>query len=388
MAVIAVGLGFGLGACTSTESVELADVGLEIGVDIQAGEEIEIVVPADPDTAVAIASVPNGVTASFSGGAEGSRVLSVVVDPDTPGGAYVLALLVTRGGEEHELIWPFDVVQHDAAADSRVDVAVSTTRPESEPPVPTQTLDLSGVRWVTIGPDGLRTDDGTEIWMGGSLFDKAVARDRSGGLVFVNGDELWWYRAGEAEPVLVASGVPSRVVEVVTDPAGPTARLGYGDWRHVSLAEGRSVGDPGGAMVQVDSGGRETWSAANGWFVSVSGPDLVDAEEGTPTVVATPARLILGDATGAVLVDVVVGTDDEPWIRVHDFDGRTLIVSRGPIEPAMADESFFVVDFGCERCTERFVAAGSSASLVGPDADWNGPVQFTGSAFDAFDPQQ
>ena len=88
-------------------------------------------------------------------------------------------------------------------------------------------------------------------------------------------------------------------------------------------------------------------------------------------------RLLLTDETGAVLVNAVVGTDQEPWVRIHDFDGRNLIISRGPIEPAMADESFFVIDFACDSCTTRFTASAASATLVATDTSWKGPVSFS-----------
>jgi len=154
------------------------------------------------------------------------------------------------------------------------------------------------------------------------------------------------------------------------------ARLGYGDWRHLRLEDGVSVGDPSGGLVEVDPEGRE-WSAGNGWSVAIDGPVLAEAEEGSPTRVLAPARLLLKDAAGAVLMDAVVGTDQEPWVRIHDFDGRTLIISRGPIEPAIADESFLVIDFACDSCTTRFTATAASAALVATDATWNGPVQFS-----------
>lgn len=66
-----------------------------------------------------------------------------------------------------------------------------------------------------------------------------------------------------------------------------------------------------------------------------------------------------------------------PGSGIHDFDGRTLVISRGPIEPAMADESFLVIDFACDRCTTSFTKAAASASLVAPDSIWNGPVSFS-----------
>ena len=453
-----------MGACGSTESVTIESLGLSVEVDIQAGSEFELAFPLDQDTSIGVVSAPPGVTATITEASNGeSMLLAVAVDAATPRGAYNLALLATRNGEDYELGWPFDVVEPVGAAsptdpvattqpgvvgalltvDSPLPGAVftssSTLRGETSSPtvgyrlnagdivlaegtaftvdgtyattiefaspcciemllevyqldrdglsvqVPltypepdaATGLDLSDVRWVTVGPDGVRTSEGTMLWNGGSLFEKSVARDRAGGLVILNGDELWWYQAGETEPVLVTVGVPTRVVEVISSPSGPVARLGYGDWRHLHLEDGAFVDEPGSSLVEVDPDGREVWSAANGWSVAIDGPVLAEADEGSPTRVLAPARLLLTDETGAVLVNAVVGTDQEPWVRIHDFDGRTLIISRGPIEPAMADESFLVIDLACDSCTTRFTATAASATLVATDTTWNGPVQFS-----------
>jgi hypothetical protein len=112
LAVAAAALALFAGACSSDESVTLEDLGLDIEVDIEAGTEFELGVPLDPDTVVDVVAAPPGVNAGISAQpSEGSLLLTVAVDPDTPRGAYDLALLVTRNGEEYELGWPFEVVE-------------------------------------------------------------------------------------------------------------------------------------------------------------------------------------------------------------------------------------------------------------------------------------
>ena len=78
-----------------------------------------------------------------------------------------------------------------------------------------------------------------------------------------------------------------------------------------------------------------------------------------------------------IVADVIVGTTDEPWVRVHDFDGRTLIVSRGNVVDHIPEETFLVIDLGCSSCTETFTAEATSAALSGPDSTWSGPADFT-----------
>ncbi len=273
----------------------------------------------------------------------------------------------------------------DAVPGTSVDVpktSTSTPRPSTTfESVPAGThpdgLDLGLSEWVINGPDGLRTDEGDLIWPSGALFEKAVARDRAGGLVFIDESGLWWYKAGTSEPVNVASDVPTRIAEVIRGDTGMIASLGYGERTYVSLRDGMAVEDPSGDMVIVDPQGKEVWSAGNGWSLWIEGPDLAPVEEGTPIVVESPARLLIANAHGLIVVDEVVGTDSEPWVRIHDFDGQVLILSRGPLEPAMPEETFLVIDLSCDTCTSAFVASATSASLVGPDRDWNGPVEFS-----------
>lgn len=255
-------------------------------------------------------------------------------------------------------------------ADSTTTVGPTTTATQ-----PVSGLDLTGVTWVTFGLDGLRTDMGSLLWDSTGSFDKAVARDRLGGLVFVEGSDLWWFEVGTAEPVRVAGDVPSRLVGVTPE---RVAVLGYGEpWTFVHITSGSPRQGHVASPVTVEADRAETWTAANGWSASLVAPELAPADEGTPTDVVSPARLEIRDDAGMLVADVVVGTDEETWVRIHDFDGQRLIVSRGPIEPAMPEETFMLIDLGCAGCTEVFGAAAASATLVGPDASWSGPLDFS-----------
>jgi hypothetical protein len=260
-----------------------------------------------------------------------------------------------------------------AATSATSSSAPSTTTDEG--------LDLTGSLWVTIGLDGLQTDKGEVLWPSGALFDKAVARDHAGGLVFIDGSDLWWFATGTPEPLLVADNVPTRVVEVIGSGTDAVAALGYEERTYLRLSDGANMPDPGG-VVTIETDGQEVWSAANGWSVWIEGPELAPTDEGTPTVVESQARLKVADADGVVVIDEVVGTDTDPWVRIHDFDGQIVILSRGPIEPAMPEETFLVIDLGCAACTSTFTAAAASASLVEADRDWSGPLEFSEDSLD------
>ncbi|NNF08691.1 MAG: hypothetical protein HKN74_00200 [Acidimicrobiia bacterium] len=115
----AVVLGVVLGACGSS-TVDLESLGLAVAVDVQAGGEFELVVPSRSDTTIEVVSTPPGVSSSVTEIADGESIrLVLAADPDTPRGSYNVALLVTKDGTEHQLGWPFDVV----------DPATDTTQP-------------------------------------------------------------------------------------------------------------------------------------------------------------------------------------------------------------------------------------------------------------------
>ena len=119
-----------VGACASTEPASLENLGLSMEVDIQPGTDFEVVVPIDPDTSIRLVSAPPGVSAAIPEAPNGDSILlSVAVDPDTPRGAYGLALLVTRDGKEYELGWPFKVVELAGGASATEPTA--TTQPAS-----------------------------------------------------------------------------------------------------------------------------------------------------------------------------------------------------------------------------------------------------------------
>lgn len=106
-----------VGACGSSSTVDIQSLGLDVGAEIQAGQQFELSVPVEPDTTIELVSAPPGVTASLTEAADGKSVrLALDVDADTPRGAYNVALRVDKDGKEYELGWPFDVVEGGGTA--------------------------------------------------------------------------------------------------------------------------------------------------------------------------------------------------------------------------------------------------------------------------------
>lgn len=253
----------------------------------------------------------------------------------------------------------------------------STSISVSDPstiPAPGDGLDLSDALWATHGPEGIRLDDGTLIWET-QPFPAGLARDRQGGLVFTDSSGLWWFQAGAMEPTLVREGI-GELISVAATSAGPVAMISGEGPVFYRLSDGEVVDPPSRAPVQLSS---ETpwlwrWTAPNGLSVWVTDPEVETDSEGQPSEILEPAHLIVAQGD-ELLVDVRIGDLDEAWARVHDFDGQNVILSRGPFEPAMPEETFLLIDLATGEVTGSFVEGGTRATLTGADIDWTGPVQ-------------
>lgn len=351
--------------------------------------------PSEFESGLTIGNLPAGFHWVWNGGHEtatfhvfqtedGSEQLSVGIQespPDHPGTGEP----VTLSGREFVVYDEGNQIRvtEDLGIGIRIDVLSGSLNRETlleiaasvsyQPPDRTQGLDVSGSAWVAHGLNGIRLDDGTGIWQT-QPFPVDVARDHQGGLVFTDSTGLWWYPAGEAEPFLITEDT-AQLVSVISSPTGPVV-MTLGGPSFYSLSDGEQVDAPENVPVVVPS---ETpwlweWTAANGLKARVTDPEVNTDQEGQPTDVLEPAHLIV-TKDDEVLIDVAISTNDEAWLRIHDFDGRRLILSRGPFEPAMPDETFLLIDLSTGNVTEMFVASGTRATLTGADTDWTGPVQ-------------
>lgn len=247
----------------------------------------------------------------------------------------------------------------------------STFRPTTSTTLPGKGLDLSDAMWVTHGVDGVRLDDVTLIWET-QPFPAAVARDHRGGLVFTDSTGLWWFQSGAVEPELVGE-TTDEVIAVTATPSGPVAIV----WGAVSysLSDGSPVEHPASAPVEVSfEPPWLKWTATNGLSAWVTEPEVDRDGEGQPSQILEPAHLVVTEGE-TVLVDTRIAEPDQAWATIHDFDGQRLIVSRGPHEPAMPEESFILIDLATGEVTEVFRAGGTRATFTGADSDWTGPVQ-------------
>lgn len=295
------------------------------------------------------------------------------------------ALLALRPGSTTETVAPATgstlppITIAETITPSTTSGSVNTTTPttstldSTSSAISGQALDLSEAMWVTHGLDGIRLDDGTLIWET-QPFPTGVARDRQGGLVFTDSTGLWWFQAGVVEPERVAEAA-DEVLAVATTPTGPVALIWGAGPGFYNLIDGTPVGSPDSAPVEISSESPWlAWTAANGLSAWVTEPEVETDSEGQPSKVLEPAHLVIADESG-ILVDTRIADSDQAWATIHDFDGQKLIISRGPYEPAMPEESFLLVDLATGEAHEIFKAGATRATFTGADTDWNGPVQ-------------
>ncbi len=267
-----------------------------------------------------------------------------------------------------------------------------STTPSTTQPATTEAgvLDLSNDSWVMQTTSGIVTStSGRIIFKTAPLLGMPnLARDHLGGVAFIDESGLWWWRAGISEPQLVVA-IPAvsagSMIEVIPTEGGPVARITI--WSpeqteiFVSLDSGTEV-DPVTGSVAITDDGTETIIASNGLSATVTQPEVTRDGDGYVDSVIEPAHLII-EREGARVLDVRIGSENEAWARIHDFDGEHVIVSVGPYEPAVPLETYYVIDLACADCTTSFTEGGATAALTGPDVDWNGEIAGFGGAIQA-----
>ena len=246
-------------------------------------------------------------------------------------------------------------------------------------------LDLSGDGWV------LHTIDGVTSAAGNLLFDtdpvlgeENLVRDREGGIFFSDSFGLWWWRSGESVPALVLDGWYFRLIEAIPTANGPVVRIADVGDRYIDVTNLSEV-SPIAGSVEITDDFAVIRHAANGLSATVTQPEVTLTSEGFPDEVIEPAHLVI-TRDEETLLDLRIGGPAEAYARIHDFDGQHLIVSRGPYEPALPPETYMVIDLSCPECTKIFVEGAASASLTGPDSDWNGDVSEPAGFCSSWDP--
>lgn len=231
---------------------------------------------------------------------------------------------------------------------------------------------IRDARWLTHGINGIWTDTGERVWETEPVLGPDnLARDGAGGFVWLDVAGLWWLALDSPRPVLVTADAIGELVEVIPTGSGPVARLGYLDAVFVDLGTGEPVEMPDGGAIGYHETGNVTWRSPNGLEAVIEGPEVELDAEGQPRRVIEYARLVV-TAGEQVIFAMPAGSYYEPYARIHDFDGQRLIMSRGPYEPALPDETFTVLDLTCADCATQFRAAATSAAFTRAGSEWDG----------------
>lgn len=260
---------------------------------------------------------------------------------------------------------------------------------EAPDPSPFDLIDLSGLDWVrtdvalqgVVGSDGRIVIDHPVP----PVNYKYMAWDGGEGLVLLSETgELRWVRP-EADipvPVDVLDGEVTTIDDVILIGGRPVAALRSwtGETAWVDLETGEEVaGDPTRVDYFDDLG---LQLGGQGRLVRIEYPENLDAERDETGALVWPfelPELVVMTTDGAELARIELGNENQPWARLHDFDGRRVIVSVEPLEPAFPPTTVYVIDLECADCTEVIdLPSADTLDLVGI-------VESTGSVLADFD---
>jgi hypothetical protein len=251
---------------------------------------------------------------------------------------------------------------------------VSTVSLERLGTSPPETLDISDQEFVQMTQTGLLYgSDGTLIadLEDFALSTRRVVWDGSAGIVYVAADGTLRHLGPDGNRQVTADlpeGATSRILGTVAGDPTLVGVVAEDALLWIDLVSGERVDAPAGG-VEWDPAGRSIFTdQGRTVFVDDSGLETADRDEsGAPTGEFELPRVVVEDAsTGEVLTTLVLGTYERPYLRIHDFDGRRLIVSREPHEPAFAPLTVFIIDLECADCTREIETSGpDSFTLVG-----------------------
>ena len=87
-----------------------------------------------------------------------------------------------------------------------------------------------------------------------------------------------------------------------------------------------------------------------------------DPEGGRPLAPVPVTDLVVTGPDGERRLPLT--TDERPFATLHDFDGRRVLVSIEPYEPALPPRLFTIIDLECETCDVRFESPGFATGAL------------------------
>jgi hypothetical protein len=215
-------------------------------------------------------------------------------------------------------------------------------------------IDVSEARWISGDAASVFDDAGNEIarYEIADLGRRATAWDGDAGIVMLTPDGIEWRAPGEARTI-AASG--REIVGTSYD--GRSHVVGVRTLVEPSTVTWYEL-ETGDIVAQPDAGRTVdgTTFTAQGRIATVVEPDWTGVqlgEGGEPIAPFDLPQLVVYESDDAELLRINVGSEDRPYVRLHDFDGRRLILTAEPHEPAMPPMTVWIIDLQCPECTER-----------------------------------
>ena len=183
------------------------------------------------------------------------------------------------------------------------------------------------------------------------FFGRNTAWDGSDGFVALTESGLIWMRAEGRETIEVPQG---SIIDIAVTESG-THVIGIVEaedrslhW--IELESGQEVDPPSGALT-IDG---ETFDFGDR-SVTIEDPDWKDIErdEAGGPIPPFPLPELVVSENGTDVLRFPVGSEQRPYVEIHDFDGRRLIIGAQPQEPAVPPTTVWIIDLECSDCTEK-----------------------------------
>ena len=225
--------------------------------------------------------------------------------------------------------------------------------------IPLAPLNLDDAAWVTGSVDKMTDDRGTTLaWIPFSFAGRNTAWDGDRGLVAVQdggGGVLWITPAGTTEVPLPMAELAIVDVAIVGDVHVIGVRPIGGPVSWYELETGVQVDPPSGPRT-LDG---ETFIVGDR-TARIEDPDWSTValdEAGGPIAPFDLPELVVTDR-GREVLRIPVGSERRPYVDIHDFDGRRLVLGAMPQEPASPPTTVWIIDLECADCT-RVIETGS-----------------------------
>lgn len=224
----------------------------------------------------------------------------------------------------------------------------TTTIPTTAPPA----VVLPDANWVRGTAEQIVDDQGTVLheFPMTILYGRNTAWDGGEGFVALTESELIWIRPQGRQSIDAPFGsiLDVAVTETGTHVVG-IREAESREIRWLELESGDEVAAPPTALTT--DGKTFTFGDRTATIVDPDWSDVEKDETGFPLRPFDLPELVVTER-GVEVLRITVGSEDRPFVEIHDFDGRRLIIGALPVEPAVPPSTVWIIDLECGECTE------------------------------------